>query len=90
MKTDRKLITRKCLHCGDTFADPLTIFRLPDELELLATSLTLPAERVTAMLDRGTIKIRRAVDDDDRPHGPLLVLLADAFEAVEGLQKNIL
>jgi hypothetical protein len=89
MSSERKLIRRKCPGCGHEAVDPLTVFRLPGELEFLAQALELPEETVTTMLDRGAIPVRRWVDKNGRAYGPLSVLFADAVEAVRGSGQNI-
>ena len=63
----------------------MTLFHLPDDLELLAECLELPSTTVTAMLDRGKIPIRHNVDKNGRPTGRRAVLLDDARRAVKDL-----
>jgi hypothetical protein len=89
MKPERKLVTLKCPGCGDDFVSPLTIFRLPGELDLLAKCLDLPAKAVAAMLDTGTIPLRRAIDKNGRRHGKFLVFFGDAQRAIRGLRENM-
>src|SRR5262245_27848408 len=76
----RKLLMVQCPNCSHEFPDPLTLFDLPADIELLVACLTLPAETVTAMLDRREIPIRQNVDKNRHPTGRRVVLLGDARE----------
>ena len=68
MKNQKQLITHKCPGCSHEFTSPMNLFCLPDDLDLLAKSLELPAATVTTMLDRAEILVRRWVDKNGRPH----------------------
>jgi hypothetical protein len=83
LKRQRTLLTRPCPRCGHALVDPHTLFRLPIDLELLASAVGLPAETVTQMIASGAIPTRRAVDTLGRRYGPPVVLLAEAL-AVQG------
>lgn len=80
---------RECRNCGHRLPDPLAIFRLPKEIDSLADALELAVETVTAMIHRGEIPVRRAVDRNGRPYGPKVVLLIDALTALQGSRRNI-
>ena len=85
MRKERKPVKWKCPNCDHKFVSPLRLFRLPGDLPLLAESLEMPAETITALLDRGTIPVRRAVDKNGRRYGPLLVWLVDAYAAISAM-----
>ena len=80
---------RSCPGCGHQFFSPHTLFRLPVDLDPLASALELPAETVTQMIATSAIPVRRAVDRNGRLYGPLLVLLADAAAAMRGSRTDI-
>jgi hypothetical protein len=88
MKKERKLLYLKCRGSGHTQVDPLSLFRIPDDLQLLADSLHLPVRTVEDYLSKGGIPIRRAVDRLGRSRGPFVVLLGDALESLRGSTLN--
>jgi len=60
------------------------LYRVPEELEPLATRLGLPVPELVKLMDDNGVPLRRWLNKNRRPYGPYVVLIHDVLK-VEGI-----
>ncbi len=63
------------------------LYRVPEELEPLATRLGLPVQEVVQLMDDNGVPLRRRLNKNRRPYGSYRVLIHDVLK-IEGVEDR--